>query len=235
MRSDASGTIAASHSNGAVQSIGVVLAVAAVDRVQHQHAIFHRSAHRPNLVHRPRQRHRAVAADAPVGRAQAGDAVGDRRRNDRAERFGADREADQAGRRRRPGTRRRSAGAALDVPGVVRRAAEPHAALRERAHRQLRDQHRAGIAQPLDDGRVEIDHLILVRRGAPGGLDALGGQQILRAPRNAVQRSAILAGLDLGVGRRRLLERELLGQRDHALQRVAVLLQTIEIDLRQLG
>ena len=59
-------------------------------------------------------------------------------------------------------------------------------------------------------------HLILVGRRAPGGLDAFGREQILRAPRNAVQRSAILAGLDLGIGIRGLLERELLGERDHA-------------------
>ena len=51
--------------------------------------------------------------------------------------------------------------------GIVRRAAEPHAALRERAHRQLRDQHRARIAQPLDDGRVEIDALDPCRASRP--------------------------------------------------------------------
>ena len=106
-------------------SHGVVVAIGAVDRIQHQHAIFHRSTHRPNLVHRPAERHGAVAADAPVGGAQPGDAVGDRGRDDRAERLGADREADQSGGRGCTRTGRRSARAALGVPGIAGRAAEP--------------------------------------------------------------------------------------------------------------
>jgi hypothetical protein len=67
----------------------------------------------------------------------------------------------------------------------------------------------AGIAQPLDHGHIDINHLVLVRRGAPGRLDAPGREQIFRAPWNAVQRSAILARCDLGIGIRRLLDREI--------------------------
>ena len=49
----------------------------------------------------------------------------------------------------------------LRIPGIARLPAEPHVALRERAERELGDEHRAGVAQPLDDRRVVVDHLIL--------------------------------------------------------------------------
>ena len=45
----------------------------------------------------------------------------------------------------------------------------------------------------------------------------------------------ILAGGDLGVGRGRLLERQLLGERDHALEQRVEPLEPAEVELRQLG
>ena len=71
----------------------------------------------------------------------------------------------------------------------------------------------------------DIDHLLRVRRRAPGGLDAFGGEQILGAPRDAVQRAAIPSGLQIAVGLRGLREREIFGQRHDAVERVAVLLE----------
>ena len=75
---------------------------------------------------------------------------------------------------------------------------------------------------------------IVASTAAPGSRTAcapqvvlmpFGVEQILHAERDAVQRAAIPAGLDLLVGGRRLRERELLGQRDDAVQRIAVALE----------
>src|SRR4029453_8922779 len=69
----------------------------------------------------------------------------------------------------------------------------------------------------------------------PGRQDPLGREQILGAPGNAVQRSTIAPRLDLLVGLRSLRQRELLGERDHAIERGSVLLQARQIHLRELG
>jgi hypothetical protein len=53
-----------------------------------------------------------------------------------------------------PGPGRRAARALLRIPRVARHAAEPAVALRECAQRQLRDEHRAGGVEALDDGGV---------------------------------------------------------------------------------
>ena len=73
----------------------IVAAVGAVDGVEHKRAVLRGAAHRPDLVHRPAERHRAVAADAAVSRAQPGNAACCRRRDDGAQRLGADRKRDQ--------------------------------------------------------------------------------------------------------------------------------------------
>src|SRR5256885_964241 len=98
----------------------VVLVIWAVDRVEHNGAIFDAAADRAELVHRPRQRHRA--------------------------------------------------------------------------------------------GAIGIDHLMLVRTGAPRRLVAANSETILGAPRNAVQRSAIPTTSDLGVGGIGLFERAIFGE-----------------------
>ena len=54
-----------------------------------------------------------------------------------------------------------------DVPRIVRAAAIPLVALREQSGRELRDQHRAGVAQPNDDFGVFVDDAILEIRRAP--------------------------------------------------------------------
>ena len=78
----------------------------------------------------------------------------------------AKRDAAGGGRRSRAG--RRSARArAADSTGLFVRSAEPAIALRERAERELGHEHRAGLAQPLDDRRVVVEHLIDVRLAAP--------------------------------------------------------------------
>ncbi len=70
---------------------------------------------------------------------------------------------------------------------------------------------------------------------APRRPDAFGVEQILHAARDAVQWSAIVPGLDFLVGARGLRERELFGERDDAVQRIAVPLQAGEIHPGEIG
>ena len=80
-------------------------------------------------------------------------------------------------------------------------------------------QHGAGLAQPHDDLGVLVDDAGLEVGGAPGRRHALGREEVLHAVGQAVQRTAVLAGLDLGVGLRRLGPRLLLHDRHGAQQR----------------
>ena len=82
---------------------------------------------------------------------------------------------------------------------------------------------------------LPVDHPVLERRRAPGGRIARIGDQVLGPPGNAVQRTAIMARGDLPIGLRRLLEREVLGERHDALQQRVEPLEPLEIKLRQLG
>ena len=62
-------------------------------------------------------------------------------------------------------------------------------------------------------------HLVSIGLGAPGRRDALGGEQVLGAPGNAVQRAAIPAGArSPRRPARACSERQFLGERDHAVQ-----------------
>ena len=54
--------------------------------------------------------------------------------------------------------------------------------------------------------------------GTPCSGIAFDGEQIFRAPGNAVQRSAIFAGSDFGVGGLSLRERTLFGEVDDEVQ-----------------
>jgi hypothetical protein len=89
---------------------------------------------------------------------------------------------------------------------------KPDISLRELAEGELGDQDGAGRVEPLHHGRGGIEHLVPEEGRSPGGGIARYRQQVLGTPRNAVQRPAILARLDLGVGRRGLAERPLLGR-----------------------
>jgi hypothetical protein len=100
----------------------------------------------------------------------------------------------------------------LEIPGVLGSARVPVAAHRQLAHREFRDQHRARLAEPLDDRCVMIGNLLAERRHPPRRANALGGEQVFGAPGNAMQWSAIAAGGDLAVGLRGLFERQLFGQ-----------------------
>ena len=121
------------------------------------------------------------------------------------------------------------------LPGISRHTGKPAPALRERAHRQLRDEHGAGFIQPFDNSRVVIDYLIAIRLSAKRRLYSLGGEKIFRAPRYSVQRAAILSTFDFSVRRGSLFEREIFGQGHDAKQFCPIVLQPREIHLRELS
>ena len=95
---------------------------------------------------------------------------------------------------------------------------------------KLGDQHRARIVKTLDDDRVRGGDAIPKGLGAIRGGNARGVQKVLRAPWNAMQRSAILAGRDFLIGTLGLGERQFAGKRDDATQLGIELLQTRQVD-----
>ena len=121
------------------------------------------------------------------------------------------------------------------VPGVLRLPAEPVVSLRERAERQFGHQHGAGLAQPLDDRRVVVDHLVLIGRRAAGRRGCLWSRRDPLRPMGCRAAGRGTPGLDLLVRRGGLLQREFLGERHDAVEAGAVFLQPLEIHARQIG
>jgi hypothetical protein len=121
------------------------------------------------------------------------------------------------------------------VAGADARFATPEIALRERSHAKFCDQHGAGCVEPLDYLGVLVEVLLLEAARAPRGRVALDGEQVLRAPGNAVQRATNLAGCDLGVGGGGLFEGSLFGQRDDEVEGGVQALKPSEVHLRQAG
>ena len=87
----------------------------------------------------------------------------------------------------------------LGIPRIARAFLPPMVALGERAECELCDEDRAGVVETLHDGRFVVERLVLVEAGAPRRWIALHREQILRAPGDAVQRTAIFAARDLRV------------------------------------
>jgi hypothetical protein len=151
--------------------------------------------------------------------------------DDAAAGLAADRETHQPGAGGRARTGARSRRAFFEQPGIHGLAAEPDVVERQRAQAQLGHQHRAGIAQALHHRAVRRGHAIAVRLGAPGGGMPAVSSRSFTPHGNAVQRAAILAGGDLGVGGFRLLERQVAGERDDAAQLGVEALQAVEVDV----
>src|SRR5205814_10340036 len=80
----------------------------------------------------------------------------------------------------------------------------------------------------------EIEDLVLENLDAAGRGNAFRDDQIFRAPRDAVQQAAVPAVLEVRVRPLRLFERELVGERDDAVELRADARETIEVHLRQL-
>ena len=204
-----------------------------VDRRKHQRGVVHGAADRADLVERPAQRHRARPRDAPEGGAQPGGAAARRRGDDRAQRLGADREADQPGSGGGGGPRARAARAFLGIPGIAGLAAIPDVAIGERADTGLAQQHRTGCRQAADDLGIRLRNAIGERLGTPAGGDAGGIQDVLGAVWDAVQRTEPGTRSEQVVRPPRLRERQRVRHRREAAQRRITPPDAVKIDLRE--
>ena len=210
-----------------------VLTVGAGDRMQHECAVFDRARDWPDLVHRPGQRHRARAGHAAEAGPQSCCTATRRRRRDGAKRLCANGKPDAACGYRTGRSRGASARSLMRVPWIARASAEPEIALRQCAHRELREEYGSGGIQPLYDLGIFIDLLMFEAGRAPGRWITLYCKQVFRSPWNAVQRSAIVSARELAVSLRRLLQRALVRIRDDKLQQRIVAPQTRQVHLRQ--
>ena len=113
-----------------------------------------------------------------------------------------------------PGPALESRRALLEYPRVHRLTAEPDVVERQRAERELGDEHRTGVIQSLHDCRVRGRHPIAERFGAVHRQDVFRVEQIFHAVRHAVERAAVLALRDFSVGLLRTCERVVLGDGD---------------------
>ena len=179
-------------------------------------------------------RHEAVGGPEP---AQAAERRGS---EDRPRGLGADGEGHEPRRRRRPRSARRPAAPVVGVPGRAPRTGEarvgivvPHAS-RELDHRELAQEHRPRLVEALDDRGVVVEDLLPVGLRAPGGGNALRGQEILGPVRDAVEGTAVLAREQLLVRAVGLGESELARHRHHGAQARADRLQPPQVAFGQL-
>ena len=169
------------------------------------------------MVERPRQRHHPVAAHPSVGWLDAGRPATVTRDPDRASRVAAGAAETHAGGQRRRGATAGAAGDVVEIPGVVGGAVvrvRVGASGGELVHVQLAEQHRAGVAEPGDDGRVVLRHEVGQDLRASGGPDPGGVVQVLQRDRDPVQRPPVLPWLDLTLRPPRRRERRVRQHRD---------------------
>jgi hypothetical protein len=113
-------------------------------------------------------------------------------------------------------------------------AVEPDVVERQRSHAQLGEQHRARRVQSRNDRGIRRRHAVAERFGAVGRGNAGCVEQILAAPRHAMQRTAVPSRRDLGVSLLRLLQRVIARERDDRADFWIQPLDSVEIDARQL-
>ena len=152
-----------------------------------------------------RQRQRAVERYASGGRFPADEAVQRRRNARRSARIGADRAGHHAVGDRDRSPRCRAAGNATGAPieGVFRRAVvwvDAESRVRELDHVRAADDHRAGVSQPVDDGRIACRGRRAEQHGrAAEGDDTGFVEQVLDRNRDAGQGGQRRAAASLGV------------------------------------
>ncbi len=149
------------------------------------------------------------AADQADGGLDADDAVVGRRADDRAVGLGADGQGAEAGGDGHARARARAAGVAVQHVGVARLAADAAPAARGIAGAEvgplaqvgLGQDNRARPSRSLPATQLSLARIgIAQRRGAGRGRHRIDGVDIvLEDDRDAVQRAAHLAGLELGV------------------------------------
>ncbi len=87
----------------------------------------------------------------------------------------------------------------------------------------------------LDHRGVLVEDTVFVWSGTPGRAYPPGGQKVLRSPGDAVQRAPVAARGDFRVRPASLLQGQLLGQGDDALQTRAVGFQSLQVKPGELG
>ena len=201
----------------------------ALERAEHDRRVGDRARHRSGGVVIGGDRNHAVAADAADRRPDADQHVRVRRADDRAAgvgadvgrpetRGGADAGARSAGLQRRAAVERRLARIGPRIVRVVAEAADRVVVARHRVRRAgdpvgelgqpgLGDDDRAGVAQVLRQRRLVRRHVAGERQRAAGRRHVGGVDVVLQRDRDAVQRTAQLAGGALAIERVGLLER----------------------------
>ena len=108
------------------------------------------------------------------------------------------------------------------VPGVVRRAlvvVDADAAEGELHRVGLAHENHAGASQPPDDGCVLFRHVPGEEPGAGGGRHAPDVEEVLGGVGDPVERPQVLAAPERELGRARLGQRPLPGDRDEGVER----------------
>ena len=186
--------------HGIGQRRGVV-GVGPGDGGQHGGRVPGGAGHGADVVERFRQRPDAGAADPPVGGLEPHDAAGGGGEADRAPGVAAQRGVALPGRRGDAGAARRDAGPEVGAPGVDRdrqvRVVAAHGALGER---ELAQDYRAGRPQPRDDRAVGVGCEVAAHHRAAPRRDAGRVAEVLHRHRDAVQRAAVVARGDRGLG-----------------------------------
>ena len=179
---------------------GEVVAIGTVDGLEDGGAVFDGAADGAELVHGPAKGHGSGAGNEAEGGAETGDAATRRWGGDGAQGFGADGEGDASGRCCRCGSGGRAAGTLFGIPGIAGSSAIPFVAHGEGAEGELGDEDGAGCVEALDDGGIFVEGLVLESAGTPRGGIALDGEEIFRAPWQAVEGTAVVSVGDVGVG-----------------------------------
>ena len=155
-------------------------------------------------VERPFERGERRARDAPARRLQPEEPAAGGRDPDRAAAVGPVRGGDEARCQRSRGASARSAGRPLRVPRVARRAVELR--LGEGGRPELRrvrlaDDDEACVAEPANDGHVEVGDVVGERAGGVRRPDAGGRGEILDGDRDAAERARRPELVSIGAAR----------------------------------
>ncbi len=201
--------------------------------MQHQKRIFHAAGHGTELIERPAERHGTRARNTTEGGTKTDHAAAHARADDTASGFTADGESNEAGCGRGSGTGTGSRCTFFEQPWIHRLAAEPDVVQCEGAQAQFGDQDCARIIQPFHDNRVIGRHAISKRLGAIGRPNARRIEEILRAPRDAMERATIAAIRDLTIGLLRSPKGGVTHESDDATELRIESLDPLQIQTRQ--
>ena len=196
--------------DGMMGRVGVGRIVAG-DRLEDHRAVARGARHRPDGVEAPRQGHARGLRHPAERRLQAGDPAQRRWDADAAARVGAEAAVEETGRGAAPGSRARPPRPPVVVPRVAvdrERAGGVGRAHRELHRRGLAHDDGAVVAQTRDDRRVAALLPFGIEDAALGGGRPFAGRDdVLDTERDALERAAVDARREVGVGPSRRLER----------------------------